>query len=159
MSTRTVYSICVLVLFVTVVALNSHSVQAKDDKDDKLSAYRERYFRRKSETTTEEATTERSDQDDDVLKLSASEQKNDQSSQPSQPVADDKPPRFSIGLGVLAPSYSQKFGSDGKTRLDFNSEKDGAFSYSLSNVQHPVAALSQVKDDKKVGFMLLTVAL
>ncbi|XP_074601809.1 uncharacterized protein LOC141855607 isoform X3 [Brevipalpus obovatus] len=45
-------------------------------------------------------------------------------------------PRFSIGLGTLAPSYSQKFGVDGRTRLDFNHRKDG-FSYSLSNNHHP----------------------
>jgi len=44
--------------------------------------------------------------------------------------------KFSIGLGVLSPSYSQKFGEDGKTKLDFNSEK-GGFSYSLTNVVHP----------------------
>lgn len=44
--------------------------------------------------------------------------------------------KFSIGLGVLSPSYSQKFGEDGKTKLDFNSDK-GGFSYSLTNVVHP----------------------
>lgn len=48
----------------------------------------------------------------------------------------DDEPRFSIGLGTLAPSYSQKFGLDGSTRLDFNHRKNG-FSYSLTNHHHP----------------------
>jgi len=48
----------------------------------------------------------------------------------------DNKETFSIGLGVLSPSYSQKFGEDGKTKLDFNSEQ-GGFSYSLTNVVHP----------------------
>lgn len=46
-------------------------------------------------------------------------------------------PRFSIGLGVLSPSYSQKFGDDGKIKLDFNQGK-GSYSYSLSNIIHPL---------------------
>jgi len=50
--------------------------------------------------------------------------------------ASEEEEKFSIGLGVLSPSYSQKFGEDGKTKLDFNSEK-GGFSYSLTNVVHP----------------------
>ncbi|XP_015782431.1 uncharacterized protein LOC107360312 [Tetranychus urticae] len=45
-------------------------------------------------------------------------------------------PRFSIGLGTLAPSYSQKFGVDGKTRLDFDHRANG-FSYTLTNNHHP----------------------
>lgn len=32
--------------------------------------------------------------------------------------------------------FAQKFGEDGKTKLDFNSDK-GGFSYSLTNVVHP----------------------
>ncbi|EEC14129.1 conserved hypothetical protein [Ixodes scapularis] len=39
---------------------------------------------------------------------------------------------FSIGLGVLSPSYSQKIGVDGSTKVDFNQEKSG-FSYSVSS--------------------------
>lgn len=42
--------------------------------------------------------------------------------------------KFSIGLGVLAPSYSQKFGDSGS--LDVNQEKNG-FSYTLNNQGHP----------------------
>lgn len=53
-----------------------------------------------------------------------------------RPTEADDEPRFSIGLGTLAPSYSQKFGVDGATRLDFNHRKDG-FSYSLTNHHHP----------------------
>lgn len=34
--------------------------------------------------------------------------------------ASDNKDSFSIGLGVLSPSYSQKFGEDGKTKLEFN---------------------------------------
>lgn len=41
-------------------------------------------------------------------------------------------PRFSIGLGVLAPSYSQKLPGNG--RLDVNQESNGAFSFNLNNV-------------------------
>src|SRR5258708_3626967 len=59
---------------------------------------------------------------------------------------DDLPPRFSIGLGVLAPSYSQKFGDDGKIKLDYNQEK-GGYSYSLSNLVHP--ALTALKASEK----------
>lgn len=51
--------------------------------------------------------------------------------------------KFSIGLGVLSPSYSQKFGEDGKTKLDFNSDK-GGFSYSLTNVVHPQCMCSSL---------------
>ncbi|XP_074601563.1 uncharacterized protein LOC141855417 [Brevipalpus obovatus] len=47
----------------------------------------------------------------------------------------DDEPKFSIGLGTLSPSYSQKLGPDGRTKLDFNQEKNG-FSYSVSNVNH-----------------------
>ncbi|KAL1429346.1 hypothetical protein MTO96_016311 [Rhipicephalus appendiculatus] len=39
---------------------------------------------------------------------------------------------FSIGLGVLSPSYRQKIGPDGNTKVDFNQEKDG-FSFSVSS--------------------------
>lgn len=60
---------------------------------------------------------------------------------PSTSTTDDKP-RFSIGLGVLAPSYSQKFGADGKTKLDVDSKQDGSFSYSLSNLNHETRAVS-----------------
>ncbi|XP_054158789.1 interleukin enhancer-binding factor 3-like [Oppia nitens] len=42
-------------------------------------------------------------------------------------------PKFSIGLGVLAPSYSQKF--DGSGTLDFNQDQNG-YSFSLNNVGH-----------------------
>lgn len=52
-------------------------------------------------------------------------------SAPTNSKKDDQP-RFSIGLGVLAPSYSQKF--DGNGRLDFNQEENGGFSFSLNNV-------------------------
>lgn len=47
----------------------------------------------------------------------------------------DDQPKFSIGLGTLSPSYTQKLGPDGKTQLDFNTDKNG-FSYSISNVNH-----------------------
>lgn len=47
----------------------------------------------------------------------------------------DDEPKFSLGLGTLSPSYSQKLGPDGRTKLDFNQEKNG-FSYSVSNVNH-----------------------
>ncbi|KAG0412433.1 hypothetical protein HPB47_010444, partial [Ixodes persulcatus] len=46
-------------------------------------------------------------------------------------LAEDKD-SFSIGLGVLSPSYSQKIGVDGSTKVDFNQEKSG-FSYSVSS--------------------------
>jgi len=45
------------------------------------------------------------------------------------PKNDDK---FSIGLGVLSPGYTQKFGN---TALDFNQDKNG-FSFTLSNNAH-----------------------
>lgn len=45
------------------------------------------------------------------------------------PKNDDK---FSIGLGVLSPGYTQKFGN---TALDFNQDKNG-FSFTLSNNGH-----------------------
>lgn len=47
----------------------------------------------------------------------------------SPPKNDDK---FSIGLGVLSPGYTQKFGN---TALDFNQDKNG-FSFTLSNNGH-----------------------
>lgn len=47
-------------------------------------------------------------------------------------LAGDDKDSFSIGLGVLSPSYSQKIGPDGSTKVDFNQEKSG-FSYSVSS--------------------------
>lgn len=47
----------------------------------------------------------------------------------------DDEPKFAIGLGTLSPSYSQKLGPDGRTKLDFNQEKNG-FSYSINNMNH-----------------------
>jgi len=35
------------------------------------------------------------------------------------PKKSEDPTKFSIGLGVLSPSYSQRFGDDGKTYLTF----------------------------------------
>ena len=55
---------------------------------------------------------------------------------PSHSEYSNDEPRFSIGLGTLAPSYSQKFGADGQTRLDFDHRSNG-FSYSLTNNHHP----------------------
>ena len=52
---------------------------------------------------------------------------------------DGKEPRFSIGLGVLAPSYSQKLAGNG--RLDVDQNKNG-FSYTLNNVPHPSSGSS-----------------
>jgi len=134
---------------ISFVLLNLAVIKAAEDKGnpDSLSAYRDRYFVNRPQPLIAEESTK----SEETLKTSAS---ND-SPQPSQqpPVSgDNKPPRFSIGLGVLAPSYSQKFGTDGKTKLDFNSEKDGAFSYSLTNVNHPqqqIQSASQTKDDKR----------
>lgn len=51
-------------------------------------------------------------------------------SPPHQPARNDD--KFSIGLGVLSPGYTQKFGN---TALDFNQDKDG-FSFTLSNNGH-----------------------
>lgn len=61
---------------------------------------------------------------------------------PSTSSSTDDKTRFSIGLGVLAPSYSQKFGSDGKTKLDVDTKSDGSFSYSLSNLNHETRPIS-----------------
>lgn len=63
-------------------------------------------------------------------------------------------PKFSIGLGTLSPSYSQKFGNDGSTKLDFNSEKDG-YSFSLSNVNHPTTS-HQPNNPAKVSIISLS---
>jgi len=132
---------------ISFVLLNLAVIRAAEDKSDSdsLSAYRDRYFVNRPQALIAEESTK----SEETLKTSAT----NNSPQPSQqpPVKDDKPPRFSIGLGVLAPSYSQKFGTDGKTKLDFNSEKDGAFSYSLTNFNHPQQPQSaaQVKDDKR----------
>jgi len=59
---------------------------------------------------------------------------------------DDSEPRFSIGLGVLAPSYTQKLAGNG--RLDVNQDKSG-FSYTLNNVVHP-SSTSSAQHEYKV---------
>lgn len=59
----------------------------------------------------------------------------------------DDQPKFSIGLGTLSPSYTQKLGPDGKTMLDFNTDKNG-FSYSISNVNHQ-SSLTQSGSENK----------
>ncbi len=66
--------------------------------------------------------------------------------------SDGSEPRFSIGLGVLAPSYSQKL--DGNGRLDVNQDKNG-FSYSLNNVVHPSSSGSGLQNDHKVSQKVL----
>jgi hypothetical protein len=66
--------------------------------------------------------------------------------------SDGSEPRFSIGLGVLAPSYSQKL--DGNGRLDVNQDKSG-FSYSLNNVVHPSSSGSSLQNDHKVSQKVL----
>lgn len=72
------------------------------------------------------------------------QQQQQQQQQPQQaqspPSLDQAPPhdppknedKFSIGLGVLSPGYTQKFGN---TALDFNQDKNG-FSFTLSNNGH-----------------------
>jgi hypothetical protein len=66
--------------------------------------------------------------------------------------SDGSEPRFSIGLGVLAPSYSQKL--DGNGRLDVNQDKSG-FSYSLNNVVHRSSSGSGLQNDHKVSQKVL----
>lgn len=78
----------------------------------------------------------------DVVKPEATENK------ASTVAKEEKEPRFSIGLGVLAPSYTQKFDDAGKTKLEYNQEK-GGWSYSLSNANHPTA-VSASQPEKKV---------
>ncbi|XP_053209268.1 uncharacterized protein LOC128393169 isoform X2 [Panonychus citri] len=67
---------------------------------------------------------------------SSSSSKSSSKSSSSSEEDDSGEPRFSIGLGTLAPSYSQKFGLDGNTRLDFDHHNNG-FSYTLTNHHHP----------------------
>ena len=78
----------------------------------------------------------KNDTSKDTLSSSSTDNK------PSTSSSTDDKPRFSIGLGVLAPSYSQNFGSNGKTKLDVDTKSDGSFSYSLSNLNHETQAIS-----------------
>ncbi|XP_023226208.1 uncharacterized protein LOC111626913 [Centruroides sculpturatus] len=49
---------------------------------------------------------------------------------------------FSIGLGVLAPSYSQRVGPDGSVKVNFDQQKNG-FSYSVTNGASPTSNVQQ----------------
>jgi len=57
---------------------------------------------------------------------------------------------FSIGLGVLSPSYSQKIGGSGS--LDVMQDNSG-FSYALNNVAHPSSSLEgRIVNDERVSY-------